>query len=89
MAKKPGGVGKRPTPAAVWVTDYVCSSRGCGGQAHTLCVERPKRPADDDMLTYVCPITRQPTGFRFGDLEWRTLTTCPAGAIVARDKASP
>jgi len=30
MAKKPGGTGKRPNPAAVWTSDYLCSSRGCG-----------------------------------------------------------
>jgi hypothetical protein len=75
-------------PVAAWVSDYLCSSRGCGGQVHTLCVEGAERPNDDAMFTYVCPVTRRPTGFRFGDLEWRTVPTCPAGSVVARGKGA-
>jgi hypothetical protein len=89
MAKKPGGAGRAAkTPAAVWTSDYLCSSRGCGAQVHTLCVEGAERPADDAMFTYVCPVTRRPTGFRFGDLEWRTAPARPAGSVVARGKGS-
>jgi hypothetical protein len=87
MAKKPGGASKTPKkPGAVWASDYICSSRGCGGQVHTLCVDAPKRPADDVMLVYVCPVTRKPTGFRFGDLDWKHVDAIPAGSIVIRPK---
>jgi hypothetical protein len=89
MAKRPGDAGKSPTkPGAVWPADYLCSGRGCGAQVHTLCVQRPQRPAGDDMLTYICPVTRKLTGFRFGDLEWRAVPTCPAGSVAARGKSS-
>jgi hypothetical protein len=75
-------------PAVEWVLDYLCSSRGCGAQVHTLRVEGAERPAADEMLTYVCPTTRKPTGVRFGDLEWRTVPACPAGSVAARGKST-
>ena len=45
-----------------------------------MCVDG--EPAADAMLTYVCPVTHRPTGFRFGELEWREVETCPEGSIV-------
>ena len=86
MAKKPGAA-KRPKPATVWVATYLCSSRGCGAQEHTLCIEQAERPADDEMLTYRCPVTRKPTGFRFGDLGWKQVDAVPNSAIVIRPRA--
>jgi hypothetical protein len=88
MAKKTGAAKAPIKPAPVLASDYLCSSRGCGAQVHTLCVQQAQRPAADDMLTYVCPVTRKPTGFRFGDLEWREVPTCPAGSVVARGTSS-
>ena len=77
---------KKKAAGKFWSTDYVCSSRGCGGQVHTLCVDAAKSPADDDMLTYRCPVTRKPTGFRFGDLDWKQVDAIPDGSIVIRPK---
>ena len=37
-----------------------------GAQVHTLGVEGAELPGGDEMLTYVCPPTRKPTGVRFG-----------------------
>jgi hypothetical protein len=79
---------KKPAAGKLWASDYICSSRGCGGQVHTLCVDAAKAPAADDMVTYVCPVTRKLTGFRFGDLEWRAVPACPAGSVAARGKPS-
>jgi hypothetical protein len=76
---KPGGASKPSKSPPVRQTSYPCPLRGCG-RVHVLCVDG--EPAADAMLTYVCPVTHRPTGFRFGELEWREVETCPEGSIV-------
>jgi hypothetical protein len=71
-------------PAEWWDAVITCQSRGCGRQEHRVCVEAAQRPADDEGFTYRCPVTRMPTGFRFGELKWRELTAYPGGSIVIR-----
>jgi hypothetical protein len=88
MAGKPGSSVKRQRWEMVWTSHYLCSSRGCGAQVHTLFVQGANRPAADKMLTYTCPVPQKLTGFRFGDLEWRTVPACPAGSVAARGKWS-
>ena len=62
MAKK-RAVEKQPKSGArltVWETIHRCTSRGCNRTEHRICVEAPERPANDDWLTYRCPVTRRP-----------------------------